>query len=192
MTARLGLYGHHTIPCKSSVCKVNNRNRPAGCASANGGEPGNADPHCACTAYPYNPLGGHCGNGDLTVFPLSANATDGEHPLFPVSFNVIGSCAPQGLLQSLPEGAAGVAGLSRLPLSLPSQVASKLKVAKQFALCLPSGGNTGVAVFGGGPFVLQSAHPENLAQVQPSLPLVKNPKNPGAYYFRVRGIAFNQ
>ncbi|TVU14304.1 hypothetical protein EJB05_37765, partial [Eragrostis curvula] len=144
--------GHHTIPCKSSVCKVANRNHPAGCASTNGGQSGSTDPHCTCSAYPYNPVSGHCGNGDLTVLPLSAQATDGEHPLSPVSLNAYGSCAPDGLLESLPSGAAGVAGLSRLPLSLPSQVASKLKVAKQFALCLPSDGNTGAAVFGGGPF----------------------------------------
>ncbi|TVU14302.1 hypothetical protein EJB05_37763, partial [Eragrostis curvula] len=183
--------GHHTIPCKSSVCKVATRNHPAGCASANGGQPGSTDPHCACTAYPYNPVSRHCGNGDLTVLPLSAQATDGEHPLFPVSFNAYGSCAPQGLLESLPSGAAGVAGLSRLPLSLPSQVASKLKVAKQFALCLPSSGNTGAALFGGGPFVLQSSRRDNIAQSQLSLPLLKSPKNDG-YYFRVRGIAVNQ
>ncbi|TVU14306.1 hypothetical protein EJB05_37767, partial [Eragrostis curvula] len=72
-------------------------------------------------------------------------------------------------------------------------VASKLKVAKQFALCLPGGGQTGAAIFGGGPFVLQSSRPVDLAQElrQGSLPLLKNPKN-GAYYFRVHGIAVNQ
>ncbi|TVU36210.1 hypothetical protein EJB05_18134, partial [Eragrostis curvula] len=189
--------GHRTIPCKSSACKVANRNRPASCASAANG--GNADdPHCACTTYPYNPVSGHCGNGDLTVVPLAANATDGKRPLFPVSFNALGSCAPDGLLESLPSGAAGVAGLSRLPLSLPSQVASKLKVAKQFALCLPSGdgGQTGAAVFGGGPFQLMAnwPPPSDLAEElrRGSLPLVKNPKNKGAYYFRVHGIAVNE
>ncbi|TVU14300.1 hypothetical protein EJB05_37761, partial [Eragrostis curvula] len=187
--------GHRTIPCKSSLCKVANRNHPASCAwSKIGGYPGNADPRCACSAYPYNPASGQCGIGDLTVEPLAANATDGKHPLFPVSFNVIGSCAPDGLLESLPSGAAGVAGLSRLPLSLPSQVASKLKVAKQFALCLTSDGNTGAAIFGGGPFVLETGMPgpADFSQGQDSqLPLVKNPKN-GAYYFRVHGVAVNQ
>ncbi|TVU14308.1 hypothetical protein EJB05_37769, partial [Eragrostis curvula] len=104
--------GHRTIPCKSSLCTVANRYRPASCASASGGQPGSADPHCACTAYPYNPVSSQCGSGDLAVVPLSANATDGQHPLFPVSFTTYGPCASDGLLASLPSGAAGVAGLS--------------------------------------------------------------------------------
>ncbi|OEL27578.1 hypothetical protein BAE44_0011403 [Dichanthelium oligosanthes] len=133
---------HRTVPCKSSVCTVANRNHPAGCAYTGSGQPGSTDANCACTAYPYNPVSGQCGSGDLTAAPLSANATDGKNPLFPVSFSAYAACAPEGLLGSLPSGAAGVAGLSRMPLSLPSQVASRLKVARQFALCIPGGGQT--------------------------------------------------
>ncbi|PUZ47360.1 hypothetical protein GQ55_7G158100 [Panicum hallii var. hallii] len=185
--------GHRTVPCKSSVCTAANRNHPANCAYTGTGQPGSPDPTCACTAYPYNPASGQCGSGDLTIAPLSANATDGKNPLFPVSFSAYAACAPDGLLASLPSGAAGVAGLSRQPLSLPSQVASRLKVAKQFALCLPGGGQTGAAIFGGGPFELQAAPPMELAEDlrKNALPLLVNPKN-GAYYFRVHGIAVNQ
>ncbi|KAG2566508.1 chitinase CLP-like [Panicum virgatum] len=181
--------GHRTVPCKSSVCTVANRNHPASCASTGAGQPGSPDPSCACTAYPYNPASGQCGSGDLTRTPLSANGTDGRNPLFPVSFPAYASCAPDGLLASLPSGAAGVAGLSRQPLSLPSQVASRLKVAKQFALCLP-----GVAIFGGGPFELQAAPPMELAEGlrEKVVPLLVNPKNKGAYYIRVHGVAVNQ
>ncbi|RCV33828.1 LOW QUALITY PROTEIN: hypothetical protein SETIT_7G114100v2 [Setaria italica] len=186
---------HRTVPCKSSVCTVANRNRPASCASsANGGQPGSADPNCACTAYAYNPASGQCAGGDLFSVPLSANATDGNNPLFPVTFSAYSACAPDGLLESLPSGAAGVAGLSRQPLSLPSQVASRLKVAKEFALCLPGSGQTGAAIFGGGAFVIQAApQPIDFAGEirQNPLPILKNPKN-GAYYFGVRGIAVNQ
>ncbi|KAL6613839.1 hypothetical protein ACP70R_036109 [Stipagrostis hirtigluma subsp. patula] len=177
--------GYRTIPCSSSACKVAKRNRPASCA----GQPG-----CTgntCSAYPYNPVTGQCGRGDVTAVPLAASATDGKNPLFPVSFSVLGSCAPDGLLASLPSGAAGVAGLSRLPLSLPSQIASTLKVAKQFALCLPSGGETGAAIFGGGPFQLLAVPPVELAEGLASLPFFTNPKNGGAYYFKVTGINVN-
>ncbi|GJN27472.1 hypothetical protein PR202_gb15500 [Eleusine coracana subsp. coracana] len=155
---------------------------------------GNPDPRCTCISYAVNLISGRCGNGQLAVLPLSANATNGDHPLFPVSFNAYQTCAPDDfVLDSLPSGAVGMAGLSRQLLSLPNQVASKLKVAKKFALCLPSGGGQpGAAIFGGGPFVLQSQKPEDLTQsLAGSLPLVKNPKN-SAYYFRVHGIAVNQ
>ncbi|KAG8053994.1 hypothetical protein GUJ93_ZPchr0001g30288 [Zizania palustris] len=164
---------HRTIPCSSSVCRIANRNHPADCPYAAGGRPGSGDRSCACVAYLYNPVSGQCGHGDVTTVRLSSNATDGKNPLFPVSFSVFGLCAPGGLLTSLPSGVAGVAGLSRLPLSLPSQVASSLKVAKKFALCLPGGGYDGAAIFGGGPFQLLAAPPN------------------GAYYFGVTGIAVN-
>jgi hypothetical protein len=106
-----------------------------------------------------------------------------------VSFPAYAACAPDGLLASPPAGAAGVAGLSRQPLSLPSQVASRLKVARQFALCLLD-----EAIFGGSPFELQASPPVELAEdlSQNALPLLVNPKNNGAYYIRVHGIAVNQ
>ncbi|CAN6241590.1 unnamed protein product [Urochloa humidicola] len=186
---------HRTVPCKSSVCKVANRNRPASCGASAAGQPGSDDPNCACAAYAYNPTSGQCGSGDLTSLPLSANSTDGNNPLSPVTFSAYATCAPDALLESLPAGAAGVAGLSRQPLSLPSLVASRLKVSKEFALCLPGSGQTGAAIFGGGPFVLPALpQPMDAAGEirQNPIPLLKNPKNNGAYYFGVRGIAFNQ
>ncbi|CAN6275817.1 unnamed protein product [Urochloa humidicola] len=186
---------HRTVPCKSTVCKVANRNRPASCGAA---PAGGDDPNCACAAFAYNPASAQCGAGDLTSVPLSANATDGSNPLSPaVTFSAYATCTPDALLASLPAGAAGVAGLSRQPLSLPSLVASRLKVSREFALCLPgSGGQTGAAIFGGGPFVLRAAAPEPIDLAgeirQNQIPLLKNPKSSGAYYFGVRGVAFNQ
>ncbi|CAL5068078.1 unnamed protein product [Urochloa decumbens] len=186
---------HRTFPCNSSVCTVANRNRPASCGAPPAGS--SADPNCACAAFAYNPASGQCGSGDLTSVPLSANSTDGSNPLpsSTVTFSAYATCAPDALLASLPAGAAGVAGLSRQPLSLPSLVASRLKVAKEFALCLPGNGQTGAAIFGGGPFVLPAVpQPIDAAGEirQNPVPLLKNPKNSGAYYFGVRGIAFNQ
>ncbi|CAO2042456.1 unnamed protein product [Urochloa humidicola] len=121
---------------------------------------------------------------------LSANATDGKNPLYPVSFPANVACAPESMLAG---GAAGVAGLARTPMSLPSQVASRLKVAKQFALCIPGGGQTGAAIFGGGPFQLLASPPVELAEWvrQNPIQLVDNPRN-GGYYIRVHGISVNQ
>ncbi|OEL21144.1 Basic 7S globulin 2 [Dichanthelium oligosanthes] len=188
---------HRTVPCNSSVCRVASRNPPAGCAYTSGGgqHSFSTGRHCSCTAYPYNPATGQCGHGDVSAVPLSANATDGKNPLFPVSFSAFGSCSPVALLASLPKGAAGVAGLSRLPLSLPSQAASVLKVAKRFVLCLPTSGvRSGAAIFGGGPFQLLAAPPVDVADgfLKDPHPLrfLKNPKN-GAYYIGVIGIVVN-
>ncbi|GJM91940.1 hypothetical protein PR202_ga08363 [Eleusine coracana subsp. coracana] len=83
--------------------------------------------------------------------------------------------------------------MTRLPESLPTQVASTFKLPKQFALCLPRTGTTGAAIFGGGPFQLMaSPQPVELAQDlrQNQIPFVKNPGN-GAYYLRVHGINVN-
>jgi hypothetical protein len=181
---------HRTIPCGTDVCAAVSSNHPPNC------------PHTACStgaacaAYPYNPVDGRCARDDATTITLAANTTDGVNPLSPVTFRAVGSCAPGELLASLPAGAGGVAGLSRLPLSLPDQFGDILKVPKQFAICLPGGGSgDGVAVFGGGPFQLQAAPPVELAAGlrENQLPLLKNPKtNNGAYYFRITGIAVNQ
>ncbi|KAK1652383.1 hypothetical protein QYE76_070188 [Lolium multiflorum] len=184
---------HRTFPCDIGVCKVANWNHPPNCPYTPTTE---CSKGAACTAYTYNPVNGRCGHDDATTITLVANATDGKNPLFPVSFRAVGSCAPGELLASLPAGAAGVAGLSRLPLSLPWQVGYRLGVPKQFALCLPGGsGSDGVAVFGGGPFQLLGSPPVELAAgiLQNQLPLLRNPKiNNGAYYFQITGIAVNE
>lgn len=181
---------HRTIPCGAGVCAVANRNHRPNCpytaAGSNGGDGG----RCACSATAYNPASGQCGYGDLTTVQLSANATDGKNPLFQVWLSAVASCAPQPLLDSLPAGAAGIAGLSRAPLSLPLQVAGQLKVEKKFALCLPTAGDVGAAIFGGGPFWLQAAPPQQVSDRLRYTPLLKNPKNT-AYYIGVTGVAVN-
>ncbi|KAL6845049.1 hypothetical protein ACP4OV_024544 [Aristida adscensionis] len=182
-----------TVPCNSKQCKIANMKRPAGCASAGGGQPGSTVENCNCTAYAYHPVTRQCISGDLSIGNMNMRATDGQRAMYPAIIAPYEVCVNDGFLASLPKDAAGFAGLSRLPLSLPFQVAAQRRVAKEFALCLPSDGQKGVAIFGGGPFQLQSAHPQDLAEAirQNPLPLLKNPKN-GAYYFGVHGIAVNQ
>lgn len=180
------------IPCEGSVCKIASRSHPAGCGNNGQPQPPNGNARCTCTAYPYNPASGQCGAGTVTKVALFANATDGKNPLFPVSFTAYEACAPSGGGFGS-SAAAGVAGLSRLPLALPSQVAARLKVPRQFAICLAW--QTGVAIFGGGPFHLPPWVNNDLAddlRRDPAVPLLRNPRNNGAYYLRVHGIAVNQ
>ncbi|GJN16796.1 hypothetical protein PR202_gb03817 [Eleusine coracana subsp. coracana] len=108
-----------------------------------------------------------------------------------------GACAPDHLFASLPADSWGVAGMSRLPQSLPTQISSTFnKLPNQFALCFPRSGGSGAAIFGGGPFQLMSS-PAGSVDLAPSLrqnnnqiPLLKNRLN-GGYYFRVTGISVN-
>ena len=114
-----------TIPFGSSVCKLANSyhlppNCPYDTASCSKG--------AACTTYPHNPVDGRCARDDATTLTLAANATVGADPLFLVSFHAVGSCTSGELLASLLAGVAGIVGLSRLPLSLPLQVAYRLGV----------------------------------------------------------------
>ncbi|KAI5002386.1 hypothetical protein ZWY2020_027036 [Hordeum vulgare] len=126
----------------------------------------------------------------MTRVALSANATDGINPLGPVSFTAVTSCAPDSLLQGLPAGAVGMAGLARSSLAFPAQVTGTQGVASSFALCLSSSQGNGVAIFGGGPlFVLGQPISEMLGG---STPLRKYKDSPGYYIMASKGITVDR
>lgn len=180
---------HSTIPCQSGTCSAANQQRPHRCRYVDGGWFwANRDPgwQCACTGHPFNPVTGECSTGDLTSFTMSANTTNGTNPLYPESFSTVGACAPERLLASLPAGATGVAGFSRRPLSLPSQLAAQRSFGNKFALCLPA-----FAAFGNTPVYLATPDPRGLIDYTSSIPytpLLTNPRNAG-YYIPVKGIS---
>jgi hypothetical protein len=178
---------HRTIPCQSNVCHTLNRNLPPSTCTCTAAYINYTGPNCACPAYPYNPISGQCGITDATTFTLSAYGTDGANPLFPVTFMAVGACSTEPLFSdgSLPADSWGLAGMSRLPQSLPTQAASIFHVRKEFALCLP---RSGAAIFGGGPFQFMAAPQVDLAADglrQNQVPFLKYSQN-GAYYLRVR------
>ncbi|KAM0908186.1 hypothetical protein ACQ4PT_015629 [Festuca glaucescens] len=169
--------GHPTFSCSSRECAAANGDGVTPAPAPAPRPSCRKSPNCACTAHPCNPVTGRCAAGDLTSSPMSANTTDGRSLLpHPVSFSIVASCAPENLLQSLPAGAVGVAGLSRAPLSLPSQLAARRGLGSRFALCLP-----GVAVFGNTTIYLMG-FPLELTAIIGRTPLVKNPKRSGDYY----------
>lgn len=196
---------HDTIDCNSPACMRAHRYHPPNCPHTGYGQPdAPRNPYrCKCTAHPHNPLGSNSGGStpqsgqDLTRVALSANATDGNNPLSPpVAFTAVASCAPESLLEGLPEGSVGVAGLGRSALSLPAQVGKAQGVCNKFALCLPSGsasGNLGVAIFGGGPLsLLPMVGTDLTASLAGETPLVKYKECPGYYVKATAGIAVNQ
>uniref|UniRef100_A0A0D9WXM7 Peptidase A1 domain-containing protein n=1 Tax=Leersia perrieri TaxID=77586 RepID=A0A0D9WXM7_9ORYZ len=192
------LAAHVNIPCRSSVCAAEIQENRWNCSSPSStntnGAGRSSSSLCSCSAYPYNPLDGRCARGDVTTTPMLANATDGVNPLYPVAFPVHAACAPASLLGGslASAGAVGVAGLSDSPLSLPSQVAASLGVARTFALCLPGGSGTGAAIFGGGPFRLFSvAYTGITSDLVSYFNITRNARN-GRIYIDVVGIAVNQ
>ncbi|XP_051228066.1 chitinase CLP-like [Lolium perenne] len=183
---------HSTVQCESATCAMAKEQSPPRCRYVDGGrfwenrQPGSTE--CACTVHPLNPVTGECSTGDLTSLAMSANTTNGTMELRPEeSFAVLGACAPSRLLTSLPVGATGVAGLSRGPLSLPSQLTAQRGFGNKFALCLPD-----FAIFGDTPVYLSVPDPRiyiDYTTTIPYTPLVTNPANTGGHYIPVKGIS---
>nr|CAB3465431.1 unnamed protein product [Digitaria exilis] len=180
--------GHPTFPCGSAECDAatassfDQPDHGPGAIIADGGGGAGRHVDCTCTARPCDPVTpGRCAAGDLTSFAMSANATDGRNALHPVSFQAVGACVPLDSLL-LRSGAAGVAGLGRAPLSLPSQLAAARRFGRRFALCLP-----GVAIFGVTPIYL-GYYPPDLMTTIASTPLSTNPRS-GGYYLPVEAIS---
>ncbi|RCV28974.1 hypothetical protein SETIT_5G446100v2 [Setaria italica] len=183
---------HATVPCQFDTCRAANQQRPRRCRYVDAGAfwAGREPPAwgCACAAHPFNPVTGECSTGDLTSFAMSANTTNGTDLLYPEAFAAVGGCAPGRLLASLPAAATGVAGFSRDPLSLRSQLAAQRGFGGRFALCLPA-----FAAFGGTPVYLGT---ESRGLVEytgsiPYAPLLANPRNPSGYYIPVKGISMS-
>ena len=183
---------HSTVPCESATCATAKQQGPSRCRYVDGGrfwetrELGSS--WCACTAHPLNPVTGECSTGDLTSLAMSANTTTELRP--EESFYVVGACAPDRLLRSLPAGATGVAGFSRLPLSLPLQLAAQRGFGSRFSLCLPV-----FATFGDTPVYLPVPDPRGPIDFTTSgvahTPLLASPANAagGNYYIPVKGIS---
>ncbi|KAM0839624.1 hypothetical protein ACQ4PT_060191 [Festuca glaucescens] len=186
--------GYVKLGCTSPACMQAHRFHPPNCPQTGYGKPDADNPHrCKCTAHPHNPVSGDTASDDMTEFTTSVNTTDGKNPLKKVSFVVATSCAPESLLAGLPENDVGVVGLGRSALALPAQIADTQKVSNKFALCLPSGGSDGVAIFGGGPlFLLPPGRPDVVATLAGDTPLVKHGRSPGYFISADKGIAVNQ
>uniref|UniRef100_A0ACD5XDY3 Uncharacterized protein n=1 Tax=Avena sativa TaxID=4498 RepID=A0ACD5XDY3_AVESA len=182
---------HSTVPCESATCATAKEQSPPRCRYVDGGrfwenrDPGS--PWCACTAHPLNPVSGECSTGDLTSLAMSTNNTTELLP--EESFAVVGACAPGGLLNSLPAGVTGVAGFSRAPLSLPSQLVAQRGFGNRFSLCLPV-----FATFGDTPVYLPIPDPTRgvidfTTSGVAHTPLLTSPSNASGYYIPVKGIS---
>ncbi|EEF32665.1 basic 7S globulin 2 precursor small subunit, putative [Ricinus communis] len=149
-----------------------------------------SDGQCLCTVTPVNPVTSSCSSAQLTYKSIIVAWTAGRNPTVSINFNnIYVSCAPTSLLQSLPEGSSGVAGLSWNPLSLAMQFTyPHLELTHMFAMCLPStSGANGVIFFGQGPYFLHQVEVSSVLAYTPLLRL----NNSEEYFIGVSGISIN-
>ncbi|KAE8816779.1 Basic 7S globulin 2 [Hordeum vulgare] len=177
------------FPCKSATCRLANKYHVPGCTESAADKLCDSS-HKVCRAFPYNPVTGACAAGDLIHTRFVANTTDGKNPASQVNVRGDAACAPSKLLESLPQGASGVAGLAGSDLALPAQVASAQKVPNKFLLCLPRGlsSDPGVAVFGGGPLHFMAQPGRDYGKELAYTPLVAKKGNP-AHFISIKSIA---
>ncbi|MCL7021524.1 hypothetical protein MKW94_016568 [Papaver nudicaule] len=179
-----------TVPCSSPVCSSLKPYSSPSCPSLMC----QSKAHCTCVVTPVNPVTNKCSLAQLTQKDLSISWTNGSTPANSTAkFNKqYVSCAPQSLLNSLPAGVSGMAGLSRSPVSVSTLFMSrKLKIKKQFSVCLPGTDSApGVMFFGDGPFRMVPPTPADVLSFLAYTPLVKKPKS-ADYFISLKGINVN-
>lgn len=136
--------------CGSAVCSLAGADGCGDCYSPPG--PGCNNKTCGVT--PDNSITHTATSGEVATDVLSINSTDGSNPGQAVYVSrFVFACAPQFLLKGLASGAAGMAGLGRTRIGLPSQLASAFSFQRKFALCLSSSSTfDAVIFFGPGPY----------------------------------------
>ncbi|KAI3948743.1 hypothetical protein MKX01_022157 [Papaver californicum] len=166
-----------TVPCASPACSSAKSYFSPLCPSLKSENRA----HFTCVVTPVNPVTNKCSLAQLTQKDLSISWTNGSTPSTSIAkFNKqYVSCAPQGLLNSLPVGVSGMAGLSRSLVSVSSQfMSAKLKIKKQFSVCLPSTDSApGVMFFGDGPFRMVPPTPADIQSFLAYTPLGINVNN---------------
>ncbi|XP_074324169.1 putative aspartic proteinase GIP2 [Apium graveolens] len=162
------------ISCGSTKCKNVKSDGCMGCNLPR--KPGCTNNTCGVSSYnPYtNDLYAQ-GLGEDAFFVVGTNGlavgTTYELPK-PFPF----SCADSDLLRGLSSKTKGMTGLSNTITSLHSQLSTKFKLPRKFALCLPSTTEfpLGHMFIGGGPYFFQP-YSKNVAKELITTKLVINP-----------------
>ncbi|CAI0433360.1 unnamed protein product [Linum tenue] len=135
--------------CGSALCSLAASTACGDCFSTPRPTPGCNNNTCGI--FPYNPITSTSTSGELATDLISLNSTDGSNPGRSVSVpRFLFACAPSFLTRGLAPPSAGVAGLGRTRIALPSQFAAAFSFPRKFAVCL--GSSNGVVFFGNGPY----------------------------------------
>ncbi|KAL7587402.1 probable aspartic proteinase GIP2 [Lactuca sativa] len=160
--------------CGSNRCKKAKGRSCIGCNSA-------PRPGCSnntCGVFVYNPARDYSSIQELGEDTMRAYAIEGAYVWFDYEVPKFQfACADSAMAERLPgDYTKGLVGFARNEISLPSQISSAFKLAKKFALCLPSSNARGLGdiFIGGGPYyMLPSIEDQSLSLV--TTPLVFNP-----------------
>ncbi|KAK1291440.1 hypothetical protein QJS10_CPB17g01918 [Acorus calamus] len=159
--------------CKSKQCVY------AGAIFACGTCNSASKPGCnknTCAVNPGNPIDSLSTTGEIAQDVITIQSTDGPSITVP---RFLFTCGSTNLLNRLSTGAKGMVGLGRTNISLPTQLADTVSIARKFAVCLSS--SKGVVFFGDGPYVVLPRM--DLSQGLTYTPLLKNPVSTAGSYF---------
>ncbi|KAL7605338.1 hypothetical protein Lser_V15G17995 [Lactuca serriola] len=159
--------------CGSNKCK---KAKGSSCIECNKTPRPGCPKKDTCAVLTYVPYLVYYTDQVLGEDTMRVYSTDGAYVWFSYYIkNFQFSCALT--IESLPgDHAKGLAGFANDDISFPSQISSSLKLAKKFALCLPSSSDSGLGdiFIGGGPYyMLPSIEDQSLSLV--TTPLVVNP-----------------
>ncbi|KAL4376981.1 hypothetical protein GQ457_02G003180 [Hibiscus cannabinus] len=184
--------------CRSAQCSLAGADGCGDCFSAP--RPGCNNNTCGVT--PDNSVTHTATSGEVAQDAVSLQSTDGRNPGRVASVpRFLFACAPTFLLQGLASGVAGMAGLGRTRIGLPSQFAGAFSFHRKFAVCLSSSTSAnGVIFFGDGPYVFLPGI--DASQSLTYTPLIINPIStasafpmgePSAEYFiGIKSIKVNE
>ncbi|KAI3773088.1 hypothetical protein L6452_04286 [Arctium lappa] len=164
---------HHYIRCGTDLCDSIGSIACSNCFRPSG-------PGChndSCALFPENPVIRNSVLAQAVVDSAALTTTDGGSPgQLGVVPDFVMSCSDESLIQGLPEGVYGLAGLGRSKTSLPAQVSSVYDSPNIFALCLPNPSSTspGSAFFNSaGPYYFSPGN--DLSSHLFYTPLILNP-----------------
>ncbi|XP_021861435.2 probable aspartic proteinase GIP2 [Spinacia oleracea] len=181
---------YHPVSCGSPQCTLANAKICKTCPSQPTTGCNNNNNNTCATHSLYNPITNISPplGGELATDVVQIHSTDGSNTGKTVTVpNYLFVCAPKSLLQGLPKGVSGIAGLGRTTVSLPSQFSSTFGFPHKFALCLSSfPSEDGVVLFGDGPYNLSSG--SDVTTLFSYNPLIRNPVRPSEYFIGVTAI----
>ncbi|KAF8016936.1 hypothetical protein BT93_H2204 [Corymbia citriodora subsp. variegata] len=151
--------------------------------------PGPARPGCTndtCIVYAYNPFQTTISPSSLSEDVLVVHPTDGISSTSTLKLrNFTFSCASTDNTLRFPDSAIGVVALARSSFSLATELSTRFKLPRTFALCLPSSSSTtsghGDLYIGGGPY-LRPPIKKDLAKSLLRTQLLINPVDTSALY----------
>lgn len=172
---------YRRVPCGTAICSASSEGR---CGNVCYG-PGICHNN-TCNVNVYNAYLDVNTMGDLSQDVVALSTVHGVQLTIP---RFAFSCAPSILINEMGKGIAGLAGLNKATLALPTQLSTKLGFSNKFAICLPGSrdiNGKGVVFFGDGPYVFSPGI--DVSKHLTYTPLVQYGQHKNQHYISVNTI----